>query len=149
MWPPQAGEGTCAQHTSNPLISPSLSMVLLNVAPAGWTPAACEATILGLKKNKAGRAVAARFHLADHPGLLSGQRAGTFNEVLCERGLAKGEAHTPRSSNSRTRALPTTHVASWVRVKFRKAPNNLRYPSSHLLTCRRKLSLSHSLFACC
>ena len=79
--------------------------------------------------------------------MLSGQRAGTFNEVLCERGLAKGEAHTPRSSNSRAHALPTTHVVSWVRVKFRKAPNNLRHPSSPLLTCRRKLSLSRSFFA--
>ena len=57
--------------SSNPLISPSLSMAPLNVAPAGWTPAAREATILGLKKNKAGRAAAAHFHLVDHPGGVS------------------------------------------------------------------------------
>lgn len=57
--------------SSNPPISPSLSMALLNVAPAGWTAAAREATILGLKKSKAGRAAAARFHLTDHPGGVS------------------------------------------------------------------------------
>ena len=44
-------------------------MAPLNVAPAGWTPAAREATILGLKKNKAGRAAAAHFHLQQPCGV--------------------------------------------------------------------------------
>lgn len=69
-----------------------------------------------------------------------------FNEVVCERGLAKGEAPTPCSPDPKTHALPTTHMASRVRVKFRKAPAKLRSPSSNLVTCRRKLFFSFSQF---
>lgn len=78
--------------------------------------------------------------------LPSSQKIGTFNEVICERGLAKGKTPTPHLSNSETRVLSTTHMAPWVRVKFEKLQRSSSLPSQTLVSCPGKQGFSFSLF---